>query len=780
VIGQSPRRKEDERLITGRGRFIDDIVPPRLCHLAVVRSTHARARIVRIDVELARTLPGVAVFLAADLPELADPLPAASAEPTNPYVRLDIPRPQRALAQGEVRYVGEPIAAILAPDPYRAADAREAVRIEYEPLPAVIDAEAAMSAGAPAVHGGSSNVVGHVSTVIGDVERAFAGADVIIEDHPSHVRVSSMAMETRGVCAAFDSTTLTMTVWAPHQAPFALRAAVAAHLGLPVESVHVVVPDTGGGFGPKIAVYPEDVIVPVLAYRLGQPVKWIQTRAEFMLSSHHAREQIHHARLAATREGRVLGLDVRIVKDVGAYHYFSVREPTNTINHLPSQYRVPAFRAEGFSVVTNKVPSSPYRGAGRPEAILVIERLLDRLAATLGRDPAEIRAKNLVPAHEMPYRPGLVYRDGVPVSYDGGDYPLELQRALDLLEYAGWRARQAELRAQGRAVGIGMAAYLEAGGGVNPGEWATVQIDEHGGVAVRIGVSSSGQGHETVFAQVCAKYLGASFEDIHVRGGDTTLVPHGYGTGASRVAINTGNAVADAASAVKVTACRVAARLLECAADDVRIEGGQAFVVGAPARAISLGHLARAALRDRSLVELGGPGLWATKFYALPTVTWASGVHAAVVEVDVETGRLTVLRYVVVHDCGRQIHPVIVDGQTIGGLAQGLGVALGEHVVYGDDGQLLTGTLMDYPVPRADEMPPLLMEHLDFATDHNALGVRGVGEAATGPPAAVMVNALADAFAGRLDIRVPVLTPGRVWTLLREAGIVPQGPSVPR
>ena len=780
MIGQSPRRKEDERLITGRGRFIDDIVPPRLCHLAVVRSTHARARIVRIDVEPARTLPGVAVFLAADLPELADPLPAASAEPTNPYVRLDTPRPQRALAQGEVRYVGEPIAAILAPDPYRAADAREAVRIEYEPLPAVIDAEAAMSAGAPAVHGGSSNVVGHVSTDIGDVERAFAGADVVIEDHHSHVRVSSMAMETRGVCAAFDSTTRTMTVWAPHQAPFALRAAIAAHLGLPVESVRVVVPDTGGWFGPKIADYPEDVIVPVLAYRLGQPVKWIQTRAEFMVSSHHAREQIHHARLAATREGRVLGLDVRIVKDVGAYHYFSVREPTNTINHLPSQYRVPAFRAEGFSVVTNKVPSSPYRGAGRPEAILVIERLLDRLAATLGRDPAEIRAKNLIPAHEMPYRPGLVYRDGVPVRYDGGDYPLELQRALDLLEYAGWRTRQAELRAQGRAVGLGMAAYLEAGGGVNPGEWATVKIDEQGGVAVLIGVSGSGQGHETVFAQVCAEYLGARFEDIHVRGGDTALVPHGYGTGASRVAINTGNAVADAAAAVKATACRVAARLLECAAADVRLEGGQAFVVGTPARAISLGHLARAALRDRSLVELGGPGLWATKFYALPTVTWASGVHAAVVEVDVETGRLTVLRYVVVHDCGRQIHPVIVDGQTVGGLAQGLGVALGEHVVYGDDGQLLTGTLMDYPVPRADEMPPLLMEHLDFATDHNALGVRGVGEAATGPPAAVMVNALADAFAGRLDIRAPVLTPGRVWTLLREAGIVPQRPSVPR
>ena len=771
MIGQSPRRKEDERLITGRGRFIDDIAPPRLCHLALVRSTHARARIVGIDTEAARALPGVAVFLAADLPELADPLPAARAEPTNPYVRLDTPRPQRALAHGEVRYVGEPIAAVLAPDPYRAADACQAVRIEYEPLPAVIDAEAAMSAGGPAVHEGSSNVVGEVSTVIGDIERAFAEADVVIEDDSAHVRVSSMALETRGICAAFDPTTLTMTVWAPHQVPFALRATVAALLGLPVESVRVVVPDTGGGFGPKIAVYPEDAIVPVLAYRLARPVKWIQTRTEFMLSSHHAREQIHHARLAATREGRVLGLDVRMVKDVGAYHYFSVREPTNTINHLPSQYRVPAFRAEAFLVVTNKVPSSPYRGAGRPEATLVIERLLDRLAATLGRDPAEIRTKNLIPATAMPYQPGLVYRDGVPVSYDGGDYPLELQRALDLLDYAGWRTRQAELRAEGRAVGLGMAAYLETGGSVNPGEWATVKVDERGGVEVLIGVASSGQGHETVFAQVCAEYLGARFEDIRVRGGDTTLVPYGYGTSASRVAINTGNAVADAAAAVKSKACRVAARLLECAAADVRIEGGQAFVVGAPARAISLSHLAREALRDRSLVELGGPGLWATKFYALPTVTWASGVHAAVVEVDVETGRLTILRYVIVHDCGRQIHPTIVDGQTVGGLAQGLGVPLGEQVVYGDDGQLLTGTLMDYPIPRADDMPPLLTEHLDFATDHNALGVRGVGESATGPPAAVIVNALADAFAGRLDVRIPVLTPARVWTLLRESEV---------
>jgi carbon-monoxide dehydrogenase large subunit len=773
VIGRSPRRKEDERLVTGRGRFIDDIAPPGLRHLALVRSTHARARIAGIDTALARALPGVDVFLAGDLPELAEALPAATAEPTNPYVRLDRPRPQRPLAEGEVHYAGEPLAAILAPDPYRAADACAAVRVEYEVMPAVVDAEAAMEEGAPPVHGGLDNVVGQVGTVIGDVEGAFAAAGVVIEEHLAHGRVSSMALETRGVCAEFDPVTRSMTMWAAHQAPFAVRAAVARYLGLPVDSVRVIVPDTGGGFGPKIAVYPEDVIVPVLARRSGRPVKWIQTRAEFMQSSHHAREQIHRARLAATRDGRVLGLDVRIVKDVGAYHYFSIREPTNTINHLPSQYRIPAFRAEAVSVVTSKVPSSPYRGAGRPEAILVIERLLDRLAATLGRDPAEIRAQNLVRPEEMPYRPGLVYRDGVPVSYDGGDYPRQLQRALALLDYAGWRARQTELRAEGRAVGLGIAAYLEAGGGVNPGEWATVKVDEQGQAAVAIGVSASGQGHETVFAQVCAEYLGVPFEDVHVRGGDTTLVPHGYGTGASRVAITTGNAVAEAAAAVKAKTCLVAARLLECAADDVRIEGGRAFVVGAPARAISLGQVARAALRDPGLLELDGPGLWATKFYALPTVTWASGMHAAVVEVDVETGRLTVLRYAVVHDCGRQIHPVIVDGQTAGGLAQGLGVSLGEEIVYGGDGQLVTGTLMDYPVPRADEMPPLAMEHLDSVAGHNPLGVRGVGEAATGPPAAVIANAVADAFAGRLDIRSPVFTPWRVWSLLRAAGLAP-------
>jgi len=771
VIGQSPRRKEDERLLRGRGRFIDDVVMPGLLHAVFVRSTHARARLVAIDAAAARALPDVVVFSAEDLGELNAPLPAHHADPKNPYVRLDTPRAQTPLAQGDVRYVGEPIAVVIAPDVYRAADAAALVRVEYEPAPAVLDAEVAMETEAPRVHPGQSNVVGHISTSVGDVDRAFAEADVVVEDHPAHGRVSSMALETRGICAQFDPATQSMLVWAPHQAPYAVRGAVAGRLGLPADSVRVIVPDTGGGFGPKEGVYSEDVLIPVLAHRLARPLKWIQSRTEFVQSSHHARQQAHHARLAASRDGRILGLDLRIVKDVGAYHYYSVNEPTNTINHAPSQYKVPAYRAEAFSVVTNKTPSAPYRGAGRPEAILVIERLLDRLATALGLDPVEVRERNVIPASEMPYRPGLVYRDGVAISYDGGDYPFELRRALDLLDYAGWRKRQADLRRRGRRIGLGVAGSLEAGGSSRPGEWATVKVDERGFVEVLIGVSASGQGHETVFAQVCAEHLGARFEDVRVRGGDTSLVPHGYGTGASRVAVNTGNAVMTAAGAVREKTCLVAARLLECAAADVRIENGRVSVVGSPARAIGLGEIARAALRDRTLIEAGGPGLWASRFWAPPTVTWSSGVHAAVVEVDVETGRVSLLRYVIVHDCGRQLHPVIVDGQIVGGFAQGLGVALGEELGYGEDGQLLTGTLMDYPIPRADDMPPLVVEHLHFATDNNALGVRGVGEGATGPPPTVIANAIADAFEGRLDIRSPVCTAERVHALLRAAGV---------
>jgi carbon-monoxide dehydrogenase large subunit len=771
MIGKSPKRKEDERLITGRGRFVDDVALPNLHHLAIVRSPHARARILRVDVGAAKSMPGVSVFVGEDLPELSTPLPTFVELESNPYCDFNSPPPQLALARGEVRHVGEAVVAVVADDRYRAADAAEAVRVEYEPLPAVVDAEQAMREGAPQVHAGRSNVVGHIKVSIGDVERAFARADVVVEERVSYARVTSMPIEPRAVCAQFDPTARVMTVWGGHQFPYSVRDTTAQFLRLPAENVRVLCPDTGGGFGPKAAVYPEDVLVPVLAYHLQKPVKWIQTRSEFMISSQHAREQIHDARLAATRDGTLLGLDVRLVKDVGAFHGWALIDPTNSVNHLPAHYKIPNIRAEGFCVVTNKVPASPYRGAGRPEAVFVMDRLLDLLARKLGMDPAELRFKNVIQPREMPYRSGLTYRDGVPIVYDGGDYPLELRRALELADYDGWRKRQPALRRQGRYVGLGISSYIEAGGIGWPCEGATVKVDDGGNVEVMIGVSSSGQGHETVFAQVCAEYLGASYEDIRVRGGDTALLSYGFGTGASRVAVNTGNAVAMAAEGVKLKACRVAARLLECDEKDVRIEESKAFVAGSPMKSLPLSTVARAALRDRALAALGGPGLWDTKFYYPPTVTWSSGVNVAVVEVDPETGKITILKYVTVHDCGQQLNPMIVDGQVLGGFAQGLGVALGENLVYDAEGQLLTGSLMDYPIPRADEIPEFVVEHLHFSTDHNRLGIRGIGEGPTGPPPAAIANAVSDAFDGRLNIRFPVLTPSRVHGLLQESGV---------
>jgi carbon-monoxide dehydrogenase large subunit len=774
IIGQPVKRTEDLRLLTGRGRFVDDLRLPGLRRLSFVRSPHARARIVRIDAGAARAMPGVSVFAAADLPEIAAYVLPTFIEPaSNPYAVFNQPPPQHVLARDEVRHVGEAVVAIVADDPYRAADAEDAVRVEYEPLPAVVDPEAAALDGATAVHPGRSNVVARIQMSVGDVDRAFAQADVVLEERLQYPRLTSMPLEPRAVAARFDEASGTLTVWAGHQMPYALRDTVAAALGLPAESVRVIVPDTGGGFGPKIAVYPEDVLAAALAMRLGAPVKWIQTRSEFMVSTQHARDQIHYVKLAARRDGTLLGLQIRIIKDVGAYHCWAMIEPTNCINHLPSHYRLPAIRGEAISVVTNKVASSPYRGAGRPEAVFVTERMLDLLATRLSMDPAELRRRNLIPAGEMPYRSGLTYRDGVAIVYDGGDYPLELSRALELADYAGWRRRQAEGRATGRRVGIGIAAYLEAGGIGWPCEGATVKVDDRGHVEVMIGVSGSGQGHETVFAQVAAEYLGARFEDVRVRGGDTALIAYGFGTGASRVAVNTGNAVADAAEGVHRKACRVAARLLECDEQDVRVEGGAAFVVGAPMRAIGLGALARAALRDPALAALGGPGLCDTRYYYPPTVTWSSGVTVAIVEVDPETGVIAVLRYVTVHDCGRQLNPMIVDGQVMGGFAQGLGVALGEAIEYDPQGQLLTGSLMDYPIPRAGDIPEVVTEHLHFPTDHNRLGIRGVGEGPTGPPAAAIANALSDAFGGGLAIRFPVLTPARVHALLREAGVMP-------
>jgi carbon-monoxide dehydrogenase large subunit len=772
MIGKSPRRREDERLLVGRGRFVDDVRLPGLLHLAIVRSPHARARIARVDTAPAKAVPGVVgVFVNEDLPALTNVLPTFVEPASNPYAVFNKPPPQLALARGEVRHVGEAVAVVVADTAYAARDGADAVAVEYEPLRPIVDAVEAMKDGADQVHAGRSNVVGQIRMHIGDVDAAMARADVVIEDRVDYARVTSMPMEPRGACAQWDAVNETLTIWSGAQIPYMVRDAAAQFLGLRAESVRVLVQDTGGGFGPKAAVYPEDVLVAVLAHRLGRPVKWVQTRTEFMVSSQHSREQFHWVKLGATRDGQILALDVRLVKDVGAYHAWALIDPTNCVNHMPSHYTIRNIRAEGVCVLTNKVAVSPYRGAGRPEAVFVMDGLLDRLAGELRMDPAELRMKNLIPAEAMPYRPGTIYRDGVPCLYDGGDYPFELCRALELADYDGWRKKQPELRRQGRYVGVGISSYLEAGGVGWPCEGATVKVDDQGKVEVMIGVSQSGQGHETVFAQVAAQYLGAAYDDVRVRGGDTALIAYGFGTGASRVAVNTGNAVADAAEGVRVKAAKVAARLLECDEKDIRVEDSKAFVAGAPMKSIPFAMLAKAAIRDKNLAALGGPGLIETKYYYPPSVTWSSGVNVAVVEVDPETGAWRCLRYVTVHDCGTQLNPMIVDGQVLGGFAQGYGVALGESIHYDENGQILTGSMMDYPIPRADDIPEFVTEHLHFPTDHNRLGVRGVGEGPTGPPPAALANAVADALGGRPRFRYPVLTAPRVVEAMREAGL---------
>ncbi len=769
MIGKSVRRKEDERFLTGRGQYVEDVRLPGMLHLAFVRSPYAHARVVGVRRDRALAVPGVvAVVAEGDRPELSEPIPELM-EPgslQNPYCDLNTVPPQRPLPR-EVTYRGEQVAAVVAESPYLAADGAEAVEIEYEALPVVATWQTAMTPGAPRVHAGFDNAIAHLRHELGDVEAAFRTADLVVEARLETQSLKSMAMECRGVAAQWEATTGTLTIWSTGQVYYLLRDTVARLLRLPYERVRVIARDVGGGFGPKAPLYPEDVIVPVLAYHMNRPLRWTETRTEHLLASSHSGVQVHDVRVAARADGAIQALDVKIYKDVGAYHHFEMVVPTNTVNHLPGQYRIPNLRAEGWCIVTNKAPVSPYRGAGRPEAIFTMDRVLDLVARETGLDPLDVRLRNIIPGEAMPYRTGLVYRDNVPILYDGGDYPRMLRAATERADYRGWRRRQSDLRQEGRAIGVGISSYLEAGG-IGPCEGATVKLEDTGRVSVLVGVNSQGQGHETTFAQVCAHYLGARFDDVHVSGGDTALMPVGYGTGASRVAVNTGNAVLKAAGEVRRKVAKLAARVLECDERDVEVNDSRAFVIGAPDRSVTFANLADTARRHRLMAELGGPGLLATEYFYPRTVTWSSGVHVAVVEIDVETGGIQILKYVVVHDSGVPLNPMIVDGQVRGGFAQGLGAALTEEVVYDDDGQLLSGTLMDYTVLRAADIPELDVEHFVFPTEENPLGVRAVGESGPISPPAALAAAVEDALGGGVRVTRTPLTTRHLFELIRD------------
>lgn len=740
-VGQSLRRREDERLLRGQGRYVADVSLPGEVHAVFLRSPFAHARIRGINASAALALPGVvAVLTREDVPAgplppfLWDSPPEKLVAALRPHLRPCHPPllPDRAL------YVGQAVAVVVAESRYLAEDAAELVEVDYEPLEPVATLERATAADAPVVHDGwDDNVAVRFRVAKGDVDAALRAAALVVRGRFEIQRQAGLPLETRGAVAVHDPESGELRLWSSTQNSHPLRRALARVTGLPLEQVRVIAPDVGGGFGIKGVLYAEDLLVGLAAIRLARPVKWIEDRLEHMQSAVHAREQVHEIELGLTRDGEIVALRDRILVDTGAYNPLGLVIPYNTIAHLMGPYVVPSFEATAEGVITTKVPTAPYRGAGRPEAVFAVERSLDLAARELGLDPVELRLRNLVRPEQMAFDAGILYRDGEPLVLDGGDYPAVLSRAAELVDWKGVERGERD----GRLIGRGVGVYVEATG-IGPYEGALVRVGGDGRVSVRTGACSQGQGHATVFAQVCADGLGVHPDAVDVVGGDTEGLEKGWGTVASRSAVVAGNAVFEAAEQVRDQALRIAAELLEAAVPDLAIVDGRVSPRGAPARALDLGAVAKAA-------EERGTPLVATVYFEPPTVTWSSGVHAAVVAVDPETGAVELLRYVVVHDCGREINPLIVAGQVRGGVAQGIGSALYEEVLYDDEGQLLNATLADYLVPTAGEVPPIELGRFETSSPLNALGVRGVGEGgAIGPPAAI-ANAVDDALAQR-------------------------------
>jgi len=771
-FGAAVKRREDPRFLRGEGRFIDDVTLPGLLQAAFLRSPHAHARIVRIDAAAAAASPGVVrVLTFKDLERWMKPLPLFGAVPPGlaAVVKFEIRQaPQWALCRDRVRYVGEIVAMVVADSAERAEDAVDLIEVEWDLLPPVVDMTRAAEPGATLIHPewGSNVGIGFTHS-IGDADRAFAQADATVAETFNIQRYVGMPLEGRGVVAAWDRRDGTMTTWNSTQVSHFVQQGLIGALGLPPHKIRVIAPDLGGGFGTKASGYAEDALVPIAARILGRPVKWIESRREHMSGAAHARHQVHAISLAARRDGTILAVRDRIWLDLGAYNVWGVVLPYNTVAHLIGPHRIKNMRVDVEAVVTNKTPNAPYRGAGRPETVFAMDRIVDCLARELRMDPAEIRRRNYIRPDELPYDFGMPYRDGNPLVYDTGDFPDALEKALEAAGYEQFRTEQALLRARGVHRGIGISGYVE-GTAIGPYEGATVKLDLTGRVLVATGAINSGQGHETSFAQIAADALGVPLDWVTVIGGDTAAVPFGVGTFASRSAVTAGNSIADACREVRTKLARAAAALLEAGPDDIEIEDGRVFVKGAPSSAVDIARVVQASIPTFAKPGVASPDFEASAYHHVPTVTYASAVHVAQVEVDTATGRVTLLRYVVAHDCGRVINPIIVEGQVHGGVAQGVGGALFEEMVYDDTGQLLTGSLMDYAVPKADDLPLIETVHLEFPSPRNPLGVKGLGEGGAISPPAAIANAIEDALApfGVRITETPV-TAARIVALLQ-------------
>jgi len=771
VIGARLARNEDARLLTGRALFVDDLQLPGMLHAAFLRSPHAHARLGAIDAERARALPGVvAVFTADDLGAAWRPGPLLVPPPPVPGA-LFHERTQVPLARGKVRHLGEPIALVVAESRELAEDAVAEIRVDFAVLPAAADLEGALAPGAPRVHDDlDSNLAAHVVQGRGDVEAGRAAARLVVRRRFRYDRGAAAALEGRGVVAEWDARAERLTVWDTTQAPIPIRNGLAAWLGLSEDRLRVVAPFIGGGFGPKIMMfYPEEVVVPWAALRLGRPVKWVSDRAEDFVSTTQERLQIHDAELAVDGDGRILALADSFLHDTGAYDPYGLTVPLNSQANALGLYAIPAYRSELRAVFTNLPIVTPYRGAGRQHGTFVIERLLDLAARELGLDRAEIRRRNLLPKEAFPVAQGIVYQDFTELTYDSGDYAPILEQALERIGYRRFvEEEQPRARSAGRRRGIGIVTYVE-GTGIGPFEGARVQVQGSGRVTVATGVGTQGQGHFTAFAQVAADALGVDAAEIDVTTGDTDRFHWGTGTFASRGAVVAGNAIHAAAGAVAERARALAAAALGVEAGEIELAGGAARVRGEPGRAIGLGELARRANPLRGAVASGSePGLEATRYFGPERGATAAGAHAMIVEVDPETMAVAIEKYVVVHDCGRVINPLLVEGQVHGGVAQGIGNAFYEQLVYDASGQLLNGSFMDFLVPTALDVPPIEVGHLETPSPLNPLGVKGAGEAGAIPTGALFAQAVEDALGlpGFEILEIP-LSPNRLFELVR-------------
>ncbi len=774
MLGTSVKRREDPRLITGQATYVDDIKLVGMLHMAVLRSPYGHARINSINTEAARNHPGVvAVYTAADIKGKIGNIPVAA--PLPPYIDKGMGR-RGPLAEGKVRFYGDPVAVVIAEDKYTARDAVDLIDVDYEPLQAVIDIEKAMQPDSTLLYEEyGTNVPVPIHPPTDDIDKVFAdtvaAGGFVVKERFVNQRLAPSPMETRGVVAEYRKADKMLTVWSSSQIPHLLRNYLAEQMGLPQHQVHVIVPEVGGGFGCKLNIYPEEALVSYAAMKTGRSVKWIEDRSENLAATIHGRDQINYVEAAVDQSGKVQGLKVHVISDLGAYLQFftDVIAIAFTLPMVDGCYDIPHTYVACDIVFTNKAPTDAYRGAGRPEATYLIERMMDLIAYKMGKDPADVRQTNFIQAGTFPHK-----MSAGPV-YDSGNYVPALEKALEISDYRNLRAKQKQQRGNGsnKLLGIGMSSYVEICGlgpkGGSPFgfyESARVRIEQSGTVMVYSGASPHGQGQETSFAQLIGDEFGVPIENVIVLHGDTDSTPEGRGTYGSRGTSVGGTAVYMAAQRLKEKMKQIAAHMLEASAADVTLEDGQFAVAGSPQKSVTFNEVAAAANTSNTLAAGVEPGLETTAFFEPENCTFPFGTHICVVEVDKDTGEVEIIRYVAVDDCGRQLNPMLVQGQVHGGIAQGVGQAMLEGVVYSEDGQLLTSSFMDYAMPMSFEFPNLELDHTTTPTTVNPLGVKGVGEAGTIGSTPAVAAAIADAL-GVPHIDMP-LTAEKLWKVINQ------------